>query len=705
MNKFRKFISQSGINQFSWQNPLFLALFPALIIIWLQPIKFTPLLFELYQVSQDLTIFYEDLENDGKAERFLYGNDGAEGHAHIRYYNDEEQYIGQYNLKYPKDKTRAFLAPYSADFNNDGIKDLVFMTMHEDSLFIDAFNFKTEKGIVRNRFITNIGGYNGQHLDHNVHWLGHYDTNNDGIPEIYFSVCAGFAWYPRKVFRYDFAKDALIASVNTGAGDLTGEIFEQNDSMLLVCGSAAYENIPKEYPFSYHDTTTWFFGFDKNLNLAFTPKHYGINPSGIESPIYLDGYIYYLFASNNEQPENKLFKMNWEGEVVDSIVFDFYVSKSFSTIEFKNKTRYFFTQLDEDRNMFEFDIDQFRVHKSKILKLAAGSKIFSQVDLNDDNKQELLVTKNLTKQVVVYDNRLKEQNRLDIGDFIRLITFNFSDDQNYGELIVNTESKAFNYRYHENPYYYLKIPLYFAIYFVSILFVALIQFFQNKRTQHRQAMEQQLADLQLQNLRNQLDPHFTFNVLNSVGNAIYKQDKEGAYDLFQRFTRIIRSSLMSSDKVFRSLKEELQFTQDYLEFQKLRFKERFSYSLEIEKGLDTSKIEFPKMLIQGFAENAVKHAFFGVEYTGQITIRVFRENNLLKVIIEDDGIGINHSKELKITSGTQKGELIIKEQIRQLNKLYNTNYSIQIIDKSDLDKDKTGTEIIISSSLRTLEIQ
>ena len=642
-----------------------------------------------------MTIFYEDLENDGKAERFLYGNDGAEGHATLRYYNDKEQYIGQFNLKYPKDKTRAFLTPYSADFNNDGIKDLVFITMYKDSLFLNAFNYKIEKGVINTRFITNIGGYNGQHLDHNVHWLGHYDMNNDSIPEIYFSVCAGFAWYPRRVFRYDFANDSLIASVNTGAGDLTGKIIEYNESMLLVCGSAAYGNINEDYCHPYHDTTTWLFGFDENLKLAFTPKHYGINPSGIESPIYKNGYIYYLFASNNDRPENKLFKMNWQGEVVDSIVFDFYVSKSFSTLEYKNQTHYFFTQLVEDRELFEFDIDQFTVHKSKTLKLAAGSSIYKQIDLNKDNKQELLVTENRTSEVVVYDNKLREQNRLQIGDFIKMITHSFSDKKGYGDLIINTNNKALTFRYRENPYYYLRYPLYVGIYIVSALFVSFILFFQNKRIQARQKIEEQLADLQLQNLRNQLDPHFTFNVLNSVGNAIYKQDKEAAYDLFQRFTRIIRSSLMSSDKVFRSLKEELQFTQDYLEFQKLRFKNRFTFSINIEDGIEPKDIYLPKMLIQGFAENAVKHAFYNLKYTGRISISVSREKNQLKIEIDDDGIGINKSRELKATSGTQKGLNILQEQVKQINRIYESQISIQITDKKQKYYNTTGTTILI----------
>src|SRR6056297_2245988 len=117
----------------------------------------------------------------------------------------------------------------------------------------------------------------------------------------------------------------------------------------------------------------------------------------------------------------------------------------------------------------------------------------------------------------------------------------------------------------------------FTIYLLSVLFVYLIQKLQRKQFEKKQEREKRIAELQLQNLKNQLDPHFTFNAMNSIGLHIYEEDKEKAYDQFVRFARLIRSSLLSSDKIFRSLEEELQFTEDYLEFQKERFGDKFDY--------------------------------------------------------------------------------------------------------------------------------
>jgi len=697
LKAIRNFIILSGINQINWLNPLLLAIFPAMIIILLQPIRFSPLIFELYQVNPDYIVFYEDLENDGKAERFTFGNEGKEGHAHIMYYNDKEELVGQYNSNYPKDTSRGILKPYAIDINKDGIKDLVFATMHQDSVFLEAFDYKAEKGILNTRFITTVGINNTQHLDHYLNWLGHYDANNDSIPELYFSIAAGFALYPRRIFRYDFANDSLIASINTGAGDLYGKILKYDNSMQLICGSIANGNIPDEYPYPYHDSTTWIFAFDKNLNLTFPPKHYGTHPGGTEYPFFKDGFIYYLIASNGPHPENKLLKMNWQGIIIDSIVFDFYISKHFTPLQIKNKD-YLLIQNLENGDFLQFDNKNFTVHNIH-LNFPSQSRIIDYMDLNKDGRNEVLVFSNLTNKLSVYDNKLRKQNELSAEAYIRLVTSNYYSEKEYGQLVVNTDKQTLTFRYRQNPNSNWQYPFYFGIYFVSLLFVSFILYFQNLRTQKQQNLEQQLADLQLQNLRNQLDPHFTFNVLNTIGSYIYKQDKEKAYDLFQRFTRIIRSSLLGSDRVFWSLKEEIQFTQDYLEFQKLRFKERFVFTINIDKAIEPDKIQFPKMLVQGFAENAVKHAFYGVDYTGQISIDVSREKESLAVVIEDNGIGINKSKELKQTAGTQKGIQILLEQVAQINRLCQTNYSIVIEDRNHTTAAYNGTIVKILTRL------
>ncbi len=694
MKPFKNFIELSGLNQFNWLNPLFLALLPALLIIWLQPVNFSPLIFELSQVNDRNTFWFLDLENHGRNERFTFTNERTEGHAIFMVYNHNKQFTEQYNFEYPKARVRLETEPYIADFNKDSIKEVVVFTQNTDSLFLNIYDYKAEKCLIESRFISTIGGFN-KHSDYHIKTVGHYDVNQDSIPEFYFSVSAGFALYPRRVFRYDLANDSLIASINTGAGILGGKILQHNDSLMIAIGSNAYDNIPEDYPYPYHDTATWFFCFDKDLNLKFPPKMYGIHPSGIEFPIERNGNIYYLLGSNNPSNENKLYKMNWQGRITDSLVCDFYIAKSFTTLNLRNKEDFYFYNEGLNKYLY-FDIEKFKVNKSSVLNIKEGNIIFYNEDLNNNGSKEILTIDRLSRNFTIYNNRLKKQVEIENELIIRTVSSNFYEHLGYGELILNGDEQAKIYRYYKNPGYYFKYPFWFAIYLITVLFVSTILFFQNKRIQNKQKMEGQLADLQLQNLRNQLDPHFTFNVLNSVGNAIYRQDKEEAYNLFQRFTRMIRSSLMVSDKVFRSLKEEIQFTSDYLEFQKLRFENRFNYTIDVENGIQVKDIKIPKMLLQGFAENAVKHAFYGLKQTGQISIKVQKKGQSFSVIIEDNGIGINQSKKLKVTSGTQKGLGILQEQVQQINRLYQTNFCIKIMDKSESNSGLKGTVVSIT---------
>lgn len=674
-------------------NPLLLALIPAVLFIWVQPIKFSPFIFELSAVRDGLE-WFADLENDGKKEKFILSEELVS--ASLMYYSDDGNLENQQNYKHPlPKKQRAAKIPYSVDCDNDGTKEMVILTQHHDSVFLNVFCYAQDKNIRENRFITKIGGYNDK-LDYNLNWIGDFDANGDSQPEIYFSISGGFSLYPRRVFRYDFANDSLIASINTGAGSLPGTLFFKGDSLVLVFGSVAHGNTRKWFPYPYHDTISWLMVFNQDLQLKAPPKAYGHFPGAIGRVFQQGEYAYCLFRGHNiENEKNKVLKLNWDGEVVDSLELEMSGISEFQTIKIKGKKHHYLF-LDKTNDFLQLDCKNFKTRKFKKLKLAANNLLLQQADMNRNGKMEYVFHQRLKKQLLVFTGHLRDPIVVPEEEFITIATSNYYENLGYGELLVNSNKQSKTYRYTENPARYWKYPLWFAIYFVSVLFVSIIQYFQNKRIRKQQIMEQQLADLQLQNLQKQLDPHFTFNVLNSVGNAIYKEDKAAAYDLFQRFSRLIRASLLSSDKVFRPLKEELQFTLDYLEFQKIRFPDRFSYAIKADKNVVNRTMAFPKMLVQGFAENAVKHAFYERKGKGQITIEIFRENQKVKVIIEDNGIGIKRSKQSKATAGTGRGEKLLEKQVEQINKLYNKNYSVSIEDKSDRNLEDHGTRITIS---------
>jgi hypothetical protein len=175
-----------------------------------------------------------------------------------------------------------------------------------------------------------------------------------------------------------------------------------------------------------------------------------------------------------------------------------------------------------------------------------------------------------------------------------------------------------------------------------------------------------LAELQFKTLRNQLAPHFIFNALNAIGASIYQNDKEKAYDFLQRFASLIRSTLTHADKSYRTLKEEIEFVRNYLDLEQFRFQNKFEYNISLQDGI-SSDILVPKMIIQTFAENAVKHGLIQKSGKGFLSIRLSSELDSLMIIVEDNGIGRVESMKYN-TSSTGKGLEIIKEFIALFNR-------------------------------------
>ncbi|MBP6870692.1 MAG: histidine kinase [Bacteroidales bacterium] len=205
--------------------------------------------------------------------------------------------------------------------------------------------------------------------------------------------------------------------------------------------------------------------------------------------------------------------------------------------------------------------------------------------------------------------------------------------------------------------------------------------------------EKKMAQLQLLTLKNQIDPHFTYNAINSMASAVLKEDREQAYRFFVKFSNLVRSIMRSSDQLVRSLEEEIAFVRDYLEIQKFRHKERFEFSITIGPGVNLQKM-IPKMTIQTFAENALKHGLLHLVGNGKILIGIFEVNGDTRIEIEDNGIGREKAKQFSVNS-TGKGLMILRGYFDYYNRFNADKLKFEIIDLYDDDKQPKGTKIVI----------
>lgn len=173
--------------------------------------------------------------------------------------------------------------------------------------------------------------------------------------------------------------------------------------------------------------------------------------------------------------------------------------------------------------------------------------------------------------------------------------------------------------------------------------------------------EKEKAQLQLDAVRSQLNPHFLFNALAGIQTLMNTNQTEQANRYLTRFSRLTRAVLKSTDLI--SLDEEHNLLDDYLQMEQLRF--NFKYEITTDPNLDVHNIEIPSMLLQPFIENAVKHGIASLNSNGQINIAIFKNDNDLFLKIEDNGKGFDTSKTYE-----GLGFDLSTKRIALLNKIY-----------------------------------
>ena len=217
-----------------------------------------------------------------------------------------------------------------------------------------------------------------------------------------------------------------------------------------------------------------------------------------------------------------------------------------------------------------------------------------------------------------------------------------------------------------------------------------------KRLLKRQTLKEQLLKSQLVALRAQMNPHFLYNVLNTVQGLVYGNRKTEAGALLGNFSDLMRKILQSSDKQLLTLRDEIENLRLYLELEKARFNEGFSYTIEMVNLEDTSSIYIPTLLLQPFAENAVKHGLLHTKGIKILDIRFEKTTDGILVTIDDNGIGRQRSMEInqrKKNKPSAFATLAINERMGLFNQLYAKKITCIVTDKKDADQNATGTTI------------
>ncbi len=256
------------------------------------------------------------------------------------------------------------------------------------------------------------------------------------------------------------------------------------------------------------------------------------------------------------------------------------------------------------------------------------------------------------------------------------------------------QERAFTSTKLENVQLRNNSQMYFIIGFLIISVLAgIIVFYRWNQTRIKQ--ERKEAEMSQTLLRAQMNPHFVFNAMSVIQSYIYENDTENSSKFLVNFSRLMRLILENSPKEFIPIETEIEILQKYLETQKLRFEDRFNYSIECEDVLFEEGAVIPPMITQPFIENAIEHGQLHTIEGGFILISFSKQNNMLNVIIEDNGIG-RKGAELNKKSKDHKSMAmkITKDRIDNMSKKYRTEGRLIVEDFNK--KLNTGTKVLIS---------
>lgn len=212
-------------------------------------------------------------------------------------------------------------------------------------------------------------------------------------------------------------------------------------------------------------------------------------------------------------------------------------------------------------------------------------------------------------------------------------------------------------------------------------------------------LKKMLSELQM--LRSQMNPHFIFNCLNSIELYTAQNNAEAAGHYLSRFSRLVRMVLDNSKNEWITLKAEFEMLKLYLELEQMRFKNKLQYKIIIEDHIDENYIEIPPMLIQPFVENAIWHGLMHKPDGGNIVIKAVIDNNLLSVIITDDGVGRTRAAELKGKAAIKNksyGMDITQQRVDIVNTIYHANVTVTIKDLFT-GNEPAGTQVILAMPL------
>jgi hypothetical protein len=680
-------------------HPIFISL-----IIWAILVVLIPPFFLKFRIkhihdeytTQNVWDFFLDYDNDKLSEKISFDLNDPEQTKIIVSKNNK--ILNQYDLKY---QPAVISSVYAGDYNKDGYLELYVYTMNQDSIFLNVIDpFILRKTIITRRFI-DFRRKAPQSADiPRIETVGMIEDQNNNFNDLIFFINTGYSKQPRNLYRYVISEDSLIKSPESAAVPTRCLVMDINNDSLpeFILDVHATGNYDEEFP--YTDKYSWLMVLDNKLKFLFPPVKFSEHPSRLMViPMKLKKH-FRLIAFNDyfgvDNIESSLNLLDIKGNRINEKPigdFESIYSYIFINNDYNKNTFYFLKNRTAQIN--EIDTSFQVINTINIPKVESGEPL-AFLDANLDGEKEYLFQGSGNRSLIITQNNFKNA-----------VSFDYKEAQGIPLIsqVLTAGSKPMLYlrfndycsliQYYRNPFFYFKYPFYGALYLGVFLFISMIARIQQYRLNLKLQTEKKIASLQLKAVKNQIDPHFTLNILNAIGNLYAtERNRDKADYVFAKYARLIRQTVVSSDQIIITLAEELEFVRNYIDLEKFRCDNSFDYVINIDKEIDLQS-RIPRMLIHTFVENALKYAIRSKSEGGLLTISLMKRDHFYQIHVEDNGPGLESSG--ASDKGTGKGLLILNELIELYYKLEKVKITYTL-------QNTTGQGNKVSGTIATVEV-
>jgi hypothetical protein len=204
---------------------------------------------------------------------------------------------------------------------------------------------------------------------------------------------------------------------------------------------------------------------------------------------------------------------------------------------------------------------------------------------------------------------------------------------------------------------------------------------------HKETLNKEIAQLELNEIQAQMNPHFIFNAMNSISYYLKINENKLAQGYLNHLSRLLRKFMDYSNNDYIDIDSEVKLLTSYVEIERMRFTDKFIFEVNLPEEL--KNYLFPTYILQPLIENSIKHGIIPSDENHKICLSFKQEENELIVTIDDDGIGRVLAAKNKPKNHQSKGINLIQKKIVLLKERFDVNVSFEIIDK------ECGTLVII----------